>query len=81
MMHPMSSHEFSLRAFSYRLDVAFAQQRRDLEVQIMEQLKAAYEGHIPQALWEKQRRRVRHAQLRLGYYRAILFVFLKDTRN
>ena len=29
MMYAMDPHEFSFRVFSYRLDVAFAQQRRD----------------------------------------------------
>ena len=81
MMHPMSPHEFSFRVFSYRLDIAFARQRRDLEVQSIEQLKAAYDGHVPQAIWEKQRRRIKSAQIRLGVRRSMLTVFLKDLRN
>jgi len=78
---PMSIHEFYFRVFSYRLDVFFAAQRYRLEVEALAQLKATYGGHVPQALWEKQRRRVLHANLRLGVRRSMLTVFLQDLRN
>lgn len=78
---PMTTYEFSFRAFSYRLDVTFAQQRYALEVQALDQLKATYDGHVPQSIWEKQRRRVQRARMQLAVRRSILTVFLKDLRN
>ncbi len=78
---PMTTHEFYFRLFSYRLDVLFAQRRYALEVQVLERLKVIYDGQVPQAIWEKQRRRVKSAQIRLGVRRSMLTVFLKDLRN
>ena len=78
---PMTTHEFYFRLFSYRLDVLFAQQRYRLEVQVLERLKVAYDGQVPQAIWEKQRRRVKRTQIQLAVRRSMLTVFLEDLRN
>jgi hypothetical protein len=78
---PMTTYEFCFRVFSYRLDVYFAAQRYALEVQALEQLKVAYDGHVPQVIWEKQRRRVQRARMQLAVRRSILTVFLADLRN
>jgi hypothetical protein len=78
---PMTTHEFYFRVFSYRLDVYFAAQRHALEVQALEQLKVTYDGQVPQAIWEKQRRRVKRAQIQLAVRRSILTVFLQPLRN
>lgn len=81
MEPPMTTHEFYFRVFSYRLDVYFAVQRYILEVQTLERLKVVYGGHVPQAVWEKQRRRIKRANLQLGLRRSILWTVLKDLRN
>jgi hypothetical protein len=81
MERPMATHEFCFRVFSYRLDVTFAQQRYGLEVQALEQLKVAYDGQVPQAVWEKQRRRVKRTQMQLALRRSMLMAFLEDLRN
>jgi hypothetical protein len=78
---PMTTHEFYFRLFSYRLDVTFARQRYALEVQALDQLKVTYDGHVPQTIWEKQRRRVQRARMQLAVRRSILTVFLADLRN
>ncbi len=81
MMCPMTLHEFYLRVFSYRLDATLAQQHFTLEVQAMDQLKVTYAGHVPQAIWEKQRRRVQRARMQLALRRSMLIAFLEDLRN
>lgn len=81
IQRPMTLHEFYFRLFSYRLDVTFAQQRYALEVQALEQLKITYDGQVPQVVWEKQRRRVKRAQMQVALRRSMLTVFLQDLRN
>jgi hypothetical protein len=79
--HPMTTNEFYTRLFLYRLDVFFAAQRYAIEAQALRRLKADYNGHVPQELWEKQRRRVLRASLQLGVRRSTLTVFLKALLN
>ncbi len=81
MWHPMSAHEFYAYVFTYRLDIYFAKQRYDQEVQTLERLKAAYDGRTPQADWDRQRRRVKAAYSRLAVRRAILHTFLEVLNN
>ncbi len=78
---PMSTHEFYAYVFAYRLDVQFARQRYDREKQALARLKTAYEGSVPQADWERQRRRVKAAYAWLAVRRAILHRFLEVLNN
>jgi len=81
MMCPMTTHEFYFRVFLYRLDVTFALQHYALQVQALERLKGSYDGQVPQAIWEKQRRRVKRARMQLGLRHSMLMAFLEDLRN
>ncbi|MCC7447122.1 MAG: hypothetical protein IT324_06885 [Anaerolineae bacterium] len=78
---PMNTHEFYGCLFLLRLDVYFAAQRYNLEVEALTQLKTSYGGQVPKALWEKQRSRVLRAQIRLGVRRSALTIFLKPLLN
>jgi hypothetical protein len=80
-LRPMSTHEFYAYVFTYRLDIHFAKQRYDQEVQALERLKAAYDGRVPQVDWDRQRRRVKAAYSRLAVRRSILHTFLEVLNN
>jgi hypothetical protein len=78
---PMTTEEFYRLVFVYRLEVRFARQRYDREAQALRQLKMTYGGRVPQAIWEKQRRRTLGAYTRLGVRRAMLHTLLEALNN
>jgi hypothetical protein len=78
---PLTTDQFYAQVFRYRLEILFARQRYDLEVQALRRLKTRYHGRVPQALWEKQQRRTRGAHSRLAVRRIMLMLFLKDLLN
>ncbi len=78
---PLTTDQFYAQVFKYRLEVFFAQQRYDLEVQALRQLKANYRGRVPQALWQKQHRRTLGAHSRLALRRIMLHTLLEALNN
>ncbi len=77
----MTTEEFYRLVFAYRLEVRFARQRYEGEAVALRQLKLTYEGRVPHAILEKQRRRTLGAYSRLGVRRAMLRTLLEVLNN
>ncbi len=77
----LSADEFYTRVFIYRLELRFAQQRYEREVQALLQLKVVYGGRVPPSVWEKQRRRVLGARTRMFVREAMLKALLEVLNN